>query len=241
MGSAGRSSHICACVSQGTGACPTCGHQEEPRGAFKAMQVGSIVYAWDIAALFSRAMLVQHRGPTTSSLHFEAFDKGTCEESAFKAAFAFAKIMRERIFVADLSLVESHEEFDTNDQSSRHIYGLSAYPARVCGSSRRHVPRAPLTFRVASCAVGDAPVAYMRWRVLQQDGTQCVIMERVLVLKTHRQRGIGRQLVAFALQVRTTSGCGTCTWAPPHLRMYDALPNRTSSKKSSSCASPSPP
>lgn len=115
---------------------------------------------------------MQHRGPTTSSLHFEAFDKGTCEESAFKAAFAFAKIMRERIFVADLSLVESHEEFDTNDQSSRHIYGL----------------------------IGDAPVAYMRWRVLQQDGTQCVIMERVLVLKTHRQRGIGRQLVAFALQ-----------------------------------------
>ena len=107
------------------------------------MQVGSIVYACGFAALFSRAMLAQHRGPTTSSLHFEAFDKGTCEESAFKAAFAFAKIMRERIFVADLSLVESHEEFDTNDQSSRHIYGLSAYPARVCGSSRRHVRRAP--------------------------------------------------------------------------------------------------
>lgn len=131
--------------------CPTCGHNEQQR-AFE---------------------VVQHRGPTPSSLHFEAFDTGTCDAAAFNAAFAFAKIMRERIFVADLNLVKTSQEFDDVDSSSRHIYGF----------------------------IGDAPVAYMRWRVLRESATvQYVIMERILVLKTHRQRGIGRQLVAFALQ-----------------------------------------
>ena len=70
----------------------------------------------------------QKRGPTSSSLHFEAFDTGTCAADAFKAAFAYAKIMRERIFVNELQHVESKEEFDEADQSSRHVYGMSASP-----------------------------------------------------------------------------------------------------------------
>jgi len=61
-------------------------------------------------------------------------------------------------------------------------------------------PYALTTVFCVVVTVGDAPVAYMRWRVLGEPTGKCVVMERILVLNSHRRRSIGRQLVAFALQ-----------------------------------------
>lgn len=69
---------------------------------------------------------MQHRGPTPASLHFEAFDRSTCEDKAFDTLFAYAKIMRERVFVTQEKVVTREEEFDPQaERVSRHIYGLS--------------------------------------------------------------------------------------------------------------------
>ena len=128
--------------------CATCGHNADQRdfqavkvrdwrgGAGRGMgRVGVFLVCVGpgltagIVAPLARVVSLQKRGPTSSSLHFEAFDTGTCAADAFKAAFAYAKIMRERIFVNELQHVESKEEFDEADQSSRHVYGMSASPS----------------------------------------------------------------------------------------------------------------
>lgn len=108
--------------------------------------------------------------------------------------------MRERVFVTELHAVDVKEEFDEFDPKSRHVYGFSmAFAPR---HPTPHHPTHTHPLLPIHHTVGDAPVAYARWRVFDEAQMKLVLLERLCVLQTHRRRGICKRLLCHALNVR---------------------------------------
>lgn len=97
--------------------------------------------------------------------------------------FALMKILRTRVYVTELKAVSGDYDYDAYDSQSRHILGL----------------------------IGDAPVAYARWRAVSAasidppapgaapDGRAVLVIDRLLVLKDYRRRGFAKNILQVTL------------------------------------------
>ena len=147
-------------VSIQTQKCPVCGH----RGKGKTY-----------------LLVEKTTAPSCATLHFESFDQRQ-EAQAFKSLWALARIVRNRVFV-DECRIAAELEFDSHDQSSRHVLGL----------------------------LGDAPVLCARWRVehaegdgQQQNGSggggSVAVIDRLAVLAPYRGRKFSSHALKFLLE-----------------------------------------
>ncbi len=68
--------------------------------------------------------ITQTTAPSSSSLHFEAFDTRG-DAAVFKSRMALARILRGRVFVEECQVLET-QEFDAHDKACRHVIGLGA-------------------------------------------------------------------------------------------------------------------
>lgn len=50
-------------------------------------------------------------------------------------------------------------------------------------------------------SVGDAPVVYARWRIEKEGEAAVAVVDRMVVLKSHRGRGYSTHSLDFLLQV----------------------------------------
>jgi hypothetical protein len=83
-----------------------------------------------------------------------------------------ARIMRRRVFVEECGVVAA-SEWDDFDATSRHRMAF----------------------------LGDAPIAYLRWRVaVGAGGRAMAVIERICTLKHQRQRGNARRMIGECLQ-----------------------------------------
>jgi hypothetical protein len=111
-------------------------------------------------------------GPTPTELHFKIFDSSSKTSSETrKKLWALAKIMREHVFVKEL-LVNHDAEFDNVEGASRHVISF----------------------------IGDAPISYTRWRVVQEGGSVFAMLERWCTLTRHRRNGYGKRTMVCAVQ-----------------------------------------
>lgn len=119
------------------------------------------------------------------------------------------KIMRTKVFVGDLKAVVGEADYDQFDQNSRHAMGFSESWGREGGQLRRANLSFPPTL---APPVGDAPVAYARWRAVTAasinppepgappDPRAVLVIDRLLVLQNYRRRGFGKAILQVALQ-----------------------------------------
>mmetsp|Transcript_8056 Transcript_8056/g.19136 ORF Transcript_8056/g.19136 Transcript_8056/m.19136 type:complete len:280 (-) Transcript_8056:18-857(-) len=119
-------------------------------------------------------------------LHFKAFDQHSHEAkwseyqqeaiSHWTALSALASIVRRRVFVQELGIQENLE-FDEHEPNSRHVVGF----------------------------MGDAPVAYARWRLdTAPDGSgsnhSVAVLDRLCVLGNYRTQNVARNMLNFVMQ-----------------------------------------
>ncbi len=110
-------------------------------------------------------------GPTSTELHYKIFDSSNTPPKSRNKLWSLATIMRQHVFVKEFNVNED-AEFDNVETSSRHLISF----------------------------IGDAPISYTRWRVVQEAGSVFALLERWCTLKRHRRNGYGKHIIMRAVQ-----------------------------------------
>lgn len=110
-------------------------------------------------------------GPTRMDLHFKIFDKNSTPPDMMNKLWSLARIMRQHVFVKELKVNEEYE-FDKVEMSSRHLISF----------------------------LGDAPISYTRWRVVEEKGSVFAMLERWCTLVRHRRNGYAKSIIVRAVQ-----------------------------------------
>jgi len=138
-------------------------------------------------------------GPTPAVMHYRIFDRSNTKEDELNKLWQLARIVRRHVFVTELGIPED-KEFDAHDLTSRHL----------------------LSF------VGDAPISYLRWRVVEEAGSQFALIGRLCTLKRHRLQKCAKKLMKRAIldigtQQRSLSAIVTnCPAQPIHKHLADS-------------------
>ena len=140
------------------------------------------------------------KGPSNMNLHFKMFDRRNTAPEELSKLWKLAKIMRRHVFVRELEVAEE-KEFDDHDGFSRHIISF----------------------------IGDAPISYARWRVVEETGSTFALIERWCPLHRHRNLTFAKQLLRATIRdissVRSTLSAivTTCPNQPVPLRVVESI------------------
>eukprot|EP00753_Platysulcus_tardus_P000621 PLAT10595.1.p2 GENE.PLAT10595.1~~PLAT10595.1.p2 ORF type:complete len:209 (-),score=86.35 PLAT10595.1:144-770(-) len=103
-------------------------------------------------------------------LHYEAFDS-RCDEELYQHLWAYAEIIRNRVFVKDLGYPYD-DVFDSLDSEARHIIAL----------------------------IGDAPIGCARWRLVMFDEHKFAQLDNLCILPSHRGYHNGKELLSHTVR-----------------------------------------
>ena len=122
--------------------------------------------------LDEKSTLIEEEGSSRierDRLRYIRFDRSSTNTEEHIKLWELSKIVRRNVFIEETTKGrrEEDEEFDVHDQFSRHVMSF----------------------------LGDMPVSYGRWRVVDDEGSSYALIDRWCTLERHRKHGYAKRLL----------------------------------------------